>query len=464
MAGSVFVVDDQKEVIALLSGLLQKHGKTVHGFLDGEKALEALEKDPSDAELMVLDLDLGPGKRDGFFVLEKLRELAPDLPVIILTGKGTVEDAVRAMRMGATDFIEKDPSMGQRFDLHLVKLDRMLAVLEKNKRLERQNFILKERAGHLNELVGLDRGLRTVMEKVRALADIPRPVLILGERGTGKELVAAALHNLGRRSKGPFITINCAAVPETLAEAELFGHERGAFTDAHAKRPGKFELADQGTLFLDEIGNMPQPVQQKVLRAIEYQTFERVRGHETIRVDVRVTAATNANLEEEMKAGRFRRDLFDRLAFDTILVPPLRDRKGDIPALARAFIRRFKEEVPWIRCRDISEEALGLLQNLPFPGNVRELKNIIERAAFHCQGEEISVEDLDVRVNRPEPAHFAGALKDQVKAFERNVVQVALAGTQNNLAEAAKKLGLSYDALRRLLKKHGLRAGRDNLT
>jgi DNA-binding NtrC family response regulator len=304
MPGKVFAIDDQPEVLKLLTDLLKGHGRETVGFPDGDQALQALESSGGEVELVVLDLDLGPGRRGGMEVLADLKKAHPHLPVVILTGKGTVDDAVRAMRLGATDFIEKDPKLGERIQLQMEKLDRLLAVVRDNRRLQRQNQELRERMGIPDRMVGANNGLKAVVEKIQALADIPRPVLILGERGTGKELVALALHQASKRSTGPFVTINCAAVTEALAEAELFGHEKGAYTDARSRKPGKFELADSGTLFLDEVGNMPLVVQKKILRVIEYQSFERVRGSSAVNVDVRVTAATNAGHHRGPAAAR----------------------------------------------------------------------------------------------------------------------------------------------------------------
>ncbi len=456
----VYVIDDQVEVRELLGDLFARRGRETKGFADGDVALAALADAHGGVDLVVLDLDLGPGRRDGMAVLTDLRQAYPDLPCVILTGKGTVEDAVKAMHLGATDFVEKDPRLGQRLDVQMDKLERLLAVERDNLRLRRQNRLLKQRAGLESEMIGAGGGLKAVTEKIQALADIPRSVLIVGERGTGKELVATALHNAGARREGPFVTINCAALPDTLAEAELFGHAKGAFTDAREERAGKFELADSGTLFLDEVGNMPMSLQQKILRAIEYQTFERVGGGRTLSVDVRVTAATNADLEAAMKAGTFRRDLYDRLAFDTIRVPPLRERRHDIPDLCRTFLERFREEVAGLSCTEISTEAIEALAGLPLPGNVRELKNRIERAAYRCGTGTIEVADLDLE---PGPGSAAddpgGGFHEQVRAFEHRLLAQAIE-KHGNLTEAAKALDLGYDQIRRLAKKHDLSPGR----
>ena len=462
MAGdaTVFVIDDQPEVRELLAKLLERRGRVAAGFADGDRALAALAAGDSAVELVVLDLDLGPGRRDGLAVLADLRRDYPELPCVILTGKGTVEDAVRAMQLGATDFVEKDPRLGERLDVQMDKLDRLLAVLRDNRRLKQQNRLLRRRAGLGGEMVGADGGLRAVTEQLRALAPIPRPVLITGERGTGKELVAIALHRLSDRAEGPFVTLNCAALPDSLAEAELFGHARGAFTDAREARPGKFELADGGTLFLDEVGNMPIGLQQKLLRVIEYQTFERVGDGRPRTVDVRLTAATNADLQRAMQGGEFRRDLYDRLAFDTIRMPPLRERREDIPALCAFFLERFREEVGGLRCCGLSPAALEALQRLELPGNVRELKNRVERAAYRCQRETIEPADLDLEPDAAaQPAPVVGDFRERVQAFERDLLSRAI-DAHGTLGEAARALGLGYDQMRRLAKKHGLRPGR----
>ncbi len=458
--GKVFVIDDQPEVRELLADLLKRRGREVAGFADGDRALAALAEDSLNVDLVVLDLDLGPGRRDGLAVLTDLRKRFAELPVVILTGKGTVEDAVRAMRLGATDFVEKDPRLDQRLDVQMDKLDRMLAVLRDNRRLKQQNRLLRRRAGIGGRMIGAEEGLKPVTDKIRALADIPRPVLILGERGTGKELVAAALHQAGRRRDGPFVTINCAALPDALAEAELFGHEKGAFTDARDARRGKFELADGGTLFLDEVGNMPVSLQRKILRAIEYQTFERIGGGPPVQVDVRVTAATNADLQAAMAEGTFRRDLYDRLAFDTIEVPPLREHRQDIGDLCRHFLARFREEVAGLRCIEVSERAIEALAGLDLPGNVRELKNLIERAAYRCSSDAIGIDDLDLgAVEEAGPEVEAGGFAERVRRFERSLLEQALA-RHGNMTEAARSLELGYDQIRRLVKKHGLQPGR----
>ncbi|RME25060.1 MAG: sigma-54-dependent Fis family transcriptional regulator, partial [Deltaproteobacteria bacterium] len=441
MKEKVIAIDDQPEVLGLLEQVLARDGVELEGFKSGEEALERIREGGSDATMAVLDLDLGPGRLPGMKVLERLRQLAPELPVVILTGKGSIQTAVEAMRIGAADFIEKDPDMAGRLGLQLEKARRLRLVLEDNRRLRVRCAELERRDGEKRMMVGTDGGLKEVWEKIRRLADIPRPVLIVGERGTGKELVASALHRMSNRRDGPFVTINCAAVSESLAEAELFGHAKGAFTDASEAKPGKFELADGGTLFLDEIGNMPPGIQKKILRVIEYQSFTRLRDSKQIKVDVRITAATNADLPAEIEKGRFRADLYDRLSFEVIRVPPLRERMEDLPALCRYFIERFREEVPGIECTGISDEALDVLRGHDFPGNVRELKNLIERAAYRCTGKSISPEDLGLDAEARSPA--AGDFHRAVRQYEMQLLRRALNSSGNNMKRAAERLGLS---------------------
>jgi DNA-binding NtrC family response regulator len=456
MGGRVWLVDDQAEVRDLLARRFRERDWEVAAFAAAEELLESLSgREPAD--LAVLDLDLGPGRMNGLALLDRLRRALPDLLVVILTGKGGTEDAVRAIRSGAADFIEKDPDLLERLDLQMAKIERILAVIGDNRRLREQYDELRRR-GTCLEMIGESRVMRAVREKTLRLADIPRPVLILGERGTGKELVALSLHRQSARRERPFVTVNCAALPETLAEAELFGSEPGAFTDARRPRPGRFQQADGGTLFLDEIGNMSLITQQKVLRAIEYQTFERVGGSGPVRVDVRVCAATNADLSARVREGSFRADLYDRLAFDTIRMPPLRERREDIPDLARFFLKRFREEVAGVVCQAISEEALQALSRADFPGNVRELKNLVERAAYRCQGPVLQESDLELAApGAPEVA--AGSFAERVAAFETQLIRQALDAEEGHLGRAAKRLGLGYDQARRLVRKHKIKIG-----
>jgi len=303
------------------------------------------------------------------------------------------------------------------------------------------------------------------MTKIEKVAPVPRPVLVLGPRGTGKELVARAIHTLSPRASEPYITINCAAVAESLLESELFGHEEGAFTGATKQKEGKFELADGGTLFLDEIGNMSLDFQAKILRVLEYQRFERVAGSESIQVNVRVIAATNLDLKQAMLDGKFRPDLYDRLAFEVINLPPLAARRDDVPVLAVHFLIRFRQEVAGINVKEISAGALDRFASYDYPGNVRELKNIVERAVYMAQGEVLTAADVEAALP-PEAAPQASggsfeddrrlALPDRVDAFEAWLCKDALERTRYKQKEAAALLGLSYDQFRQRYRKYGL--------
>jgi transcriptional regulator with GAF, ATPase, and Fis domain len=306
--------------------------------------------------------------------------------------------------------------------------------------------------------------MRTVMTKIEKVAPVPRPVLVLGPRGTGKELVARAIHMMSPRASEPYVTINCAAVAESLLESELFGHEEGAFTGATRQKEGKFELADGGTLFLDEIGNMSLEFQAKILRVLEYQRFERVAGSESIQVNVRVIAATNADLKQAMADGKFRADLYDRLAFEVISLPPLAQRFEDVPVLAMYFLARFRQEVG-ITVREISEEALARLAQYSYPGNVRELKNVVERAVYMATGDTLTAADVDLALP-PEAQQVASTegfaddaklpLPERVDAFEAWLCKDALERTRYKQKEAAALLGLTYDQFRQRYRKYAL--------
>jgi two-component system, NtrC family, response regulator len=470
---TIVCVDDQVEVRRLLEGVFGSRGRRVEVFDDGEAAIAYLATHEPEVELVVLDLDLGSGKRTGIDICRDLHDRHPELPIIILTGHGSVDDAVAAVKAGAADFIVKDPYLEDKLDLSVEKIERMMAQVRERRRLEGENRELRatnqrlrEIAGQRWQIVGESGALASVMGKIERVAPVPRPVLVLGERGTGKELVARAIHHLSPRTTEPFITINCAAVAESLLESELFGHEEGAFTGATKQKEGKFELAHGGTLFLDEIGNMSLEFQAKILRVLEYQRFERVAGSESIQVNVRVIAATNADLRAAMAEGSFRRDLYDRLAFEVVDLPALRERMDDIPVLAVHFLRRFREEVAGLSVREIAAEALDALARYDFPGNVRELKNVVERAIYSSTGEVLSAADIEAALPphrepaRTEVASFADdpslPLSARVEAFERALCKDALERTRFNQKEAAGLLGITYDQFRQRYRKYRL--------
>ena len=462
---SVLIADDQQEMLDLLEDKLRALGKHVVPFSTGTELVEHLEGKQEGIELVVVDLDFGPGEPDGIEILKQVKGLRPDLPVIILTGKGSIDAAVEAVQNGAADFIEKDLYVEDKLELGMEKVERMLQVLRENARLkaenealDRDNVFYRTELGQRYKVVSGSSKIQTLLEQVEQIASIPRPVLIRGERGTGKELIAAALHYGGARVNRPFVKLNCAALSDTLLESELFGHEKGAFTGATEMRRGRFETADGGTLFLDEIGNTSIEFQKNVLRVIEYQEFERIGGTRTIQVDVRVVAATNADLEKEIAEGRFRADLYDRLRFSILHLPPLRERVEDVRPLNEYFTRQLCDEVPSIKRREFNEAALLAMETYSWPGNVRELKFAVERALCVAQGECVEPDDLPPEVlGEKGRAPVVGKDFDkQIDGLEQNLLKRALDGVGGSQKEAANTLGLSYDRFRHLLRKHGL--------
>ena len=464
---AVLIADDQQELREMLAEKLRSLGKEVISFSNGQRLLGHLAARPADVELVVLDFDFGVGQPNGLEVLKDIKEQWAELPVIILTGKGSVDLAVEAVQAGAADFIEKDLYVEDKLEMEMEKVERMLAVLRENARLkaenealDRDNTFYRTQLGQRYQIVSHSPLIQNLLKQVEQVASIPRPVLICGERGTGKELIAAALHYGSNRRERAFVKMNCAALSDTLLESELFGHEKGAFTGATEMRHGRFEAADGGTLFLDEIGNTSLDFQKNVLRVIEYQEFERTGGTQTIHVDVRVVAATNADLEREIASGQFRADLYDRLRFSVLQLPPLRERPEDIRPLVTYFTQQLCDEVPAIERRPFAESVLATLEIYAWPGNVRELKFAIERALCVAQGDEVGVEDLppEVRGGSGVDLPEGGSFDEQVERVERGLLDGALSQAGGRQKDAAQHLGLTYDRFRHLLRKYQITA------
>ena len=450
MRSTILVVDDEPGVRTALTGVLRDEGYAVETVASGEACLERLTRGPVD--LVVLDVWL-PGM-DGLATLARLRERQVDAQVVLISGHGNIESAVRAIKMGAFDFVEKP--------LSLEKTILVVRNALRQRRLEAENQALRARVDRSQTMVGESDAMRLLREQVAMAAPTNGRVLIYGENGTGKELVARTIHALSRRRAAAFVEVNCAAIPEELIESELFCHVRGAFTGAVADRRGKFEAADGGTIFLDEIGDMSLKTQAKVLRVLQEQAMEAVGGTARIRVDVRVLAATNKDLQAEIRAGRFREDLYFRLNVIPIFVPSLRDRPDDIGLLADHFMAEFAREYGR-RLKTLTPGALSVIQHYLWPGNVRELRNVIERLMIMAPGEEISVSDLGFldpnALKRPEASESLVdrlTLHEARDRFERDLILRTLAQQQGNMSRTAEVLGVERSNLYRKMKAFGI--------
>jgi two-component system NtrC family response regulator len=443
------VVDDEAAQRSVLAGFLKKRGYAVSMVASAAEAMGVASS--RSVDLVLTDLRMPGGT--GLDLLEQLRQLNPEIAVIVMTAFGTVASAVDAMKRGAADYLTKP--------VDLDELEVLVARTLERRALESENRELREALASRYRLEGLqtsnarmDAAINTAARAAASRATI----LVRGESGTGKELLARAIHYASPRAKAPFVAVNVAALPETLIESELFGHERGAFTGADRERRGRFELADGGTLLLDEVGDLPRNVQVKLLRVLQEQAFERLGGTRTLRVDVRVIAATNRDLDGMARRGEFREDLFYRLNVVTVEVPPLRHRREDIPMLVDQFLRRFADEGRGAGPRQVSREAMDLLMKYDYPGNVRELENVVHRAIVLARGPLITTSEL--------PPHLAGLLAEaraepstfveRVAAFERGLIAEALQQAAGVQTRAARLLGMSERHLRYKLKKYQL--------
>jgi two-component system nitrogen regulation response regulator NtrX len=450
MSKAILIVDDEESICQTLGGILKDEGHEVVTAASGEEALRVVDEDPPN--LVFLDIWL-PGI-DGIEVLKVIKAGHPQIQVIIMSGHGTIETAVKATRLGAFDFIEKPLSL----EKVILIVNHALEMI----RLEEENLLLKQKVSHEYELTGQSSPIQDLKEMIGIVAPTNAWILIMGENGTGKELVARSIHRQSRRAQKSFIEVNCAAIPEDLIESELFGHEKGAFTGATAMKRGKFDLANEGTIFLDEVADMSLKAQAKVLRILQEKKFERVGGNKLIPTDVRVLAATNKDLEKEMEEGRFRQDLYYRLNVIPLRIPPLRDRKEDIPLLVAQFIKDFALKEGDAE-KQVSDEVVAVLMKHNWPGNVRELKNIIERLVIMTLARVISKCDLfplfeegKTETLPIEPEIATDSFRAAKQDFERQYIIRKLREFDGNISKTAEAIGLERSNLHKKIRSYGL--------
>lgn len=447
MTATILIIDDEKQMCWVLEKALQREGYTVISENSGKSGLDRILRDVP--ALVILDLKMPD--IDGLQVLEQAKRVYPKLPVIMLTAHGNIDNAIEAMKIGAVDYLTKP------FDL-----DELLLTVRQNLRITRLQtevkFLRSELARKYGYIVGQSPAMQEVIQLIEQVAKSNANVMITGESGTGKEVTAVAIHRNSLRSDAQFVPVNCAAIPEQLLESELFGHEKGAFTGASARKPGRFELADGGTIFLDEITEIPVGMQAKLLRVLQEKSFERVGGIESLQVDVRILAATNRDPKEAIESGRLREDLYYRLNVVQIYLPPLRERRQDIPLLAMHFMKKFSTTY---QVQSISGEAMQILEHYDWPGNIRELQNVIERAAIICRGDKILPEHLpeELRQSRQTKRGIVIRFPDQgisLHQLEKELIIKALGVSGGNQTRAAKLLGISRSALLYRIQKHGI--------
>ncbi len=445
---TVLIVDDEKDIRATLEGVFKDEGYRVLSAGSAEEAAKKL--DASAPDVMLLDIWL-PGI-DGVDALKEIKAKFPFLPVIMISGHANIETAVKTTKLGAYDFIEKPLS-----------LDKVLLTVEhaiENRLLLEENNALRLKALARYEIIGSSPEMLALKSDMKRVGPTNSWVLITGENGTGKEFVARNIHLLSNRSGKPFVEVNCAAIPEELIESELFGHEKGAFTSAVAQRKGKFDMADKGTIFLDEIGDMSLKTQAKILRILQEQSFERVGGSERIAVDVRVIAATNKDLKDQIAKGTFREDLYYRLNVIPFHVPPLRERAGDIPLFIEHFLKEFSRETAR-EVLNVAPEAMEMLLNYKWPGNVRELKNLVERLVIMTPSNVITAADLPPYIKgaataQPESLFGSNLLKVARRDFEREFIARKLKEHNGNIAKTAEAIGIERSHLYRKIRSYGI--------
>ncbi len=455
----ILVVDDDRNILRLIQAYLERDEYRIYNATDGKECFDMIEKEMPD--VVLLDLRI-PGM-DGIAVMERIRKFYPQIPIVMMSAHGTIESAVESMRVGAYDFVTK-PFDSNRLKVSVRNALLMHSMAQELERLKSELYPVRD-YGSIIGRSGKMLEIYSTLDKVIASSSVT--VLIMGESGTGKELVAKEIHHRNAfRSQKAFVAVNCAALPETLLESELFGHEKGAFTGATERRLGKFEQANGGTIFLDEIGEMTAATQAKVIRVIQEREFTRIGGSETIRVDVRIVSATNRNLEQAVKSGAFREDLYYRLSVFPITVPALRDRSDDIPLLAAHFMEKFKKREGKDFLQSISRDALEALMNYQWPGNVRELENSIERAVVVAGSREIPLEDLPqairtlgiekIRGGIEGYVDLSGTMEEIVERVEEKVIKKSFADCDGNVSEVARRLNIGRATIYRKAEKYGL--------
>ncbi len=450
MTPKILIVDDETAHCQMLEAVLKVEKYATQRAQDGQSAIEAVKERFYDLILM----DIRMNRVGGIEALEKIKEISPDIPIIMMTAYASVDTAVQAMRSGAYDYLTKP--------LDIDELKILVAKALRHHQLEKENIFLKEQLGSrfdFSNIIGRSRTMKELLETVAMVAPSEATVLILGESGTGKELIANAIHQNSPRSSYPFIKVNCAALPETLLESELFGHEKGAFTGAVSRRQGRFHLAHKGSILLDEIAEMSMATQSKILRVLQEREFEPIGSSETFKVDTRIITATNKNLEEEVRANRFREDLYYRINVVNLTVPSLRDRREDIPLLVDFFLKRYAKK-NHRNLKGFTPKAMDLLMRYDWPGNIRELENVVERSVIMVRGDFITPDEFPGVLKSLDPEYeqiSAEMLSGKsLKEMEKAMIMRTLQETDGNRTRAAEILGISRRTLQLKLKEYGV--------